>query len=146
MTLQTDPYLKPKIQRYGCYYLSILFWVNHYTGRGFDRKDINDLYDFLPDEWMGRDCYVEQPLDIFRYLGFNVRDFSRKGAEYVCQPGEFEILCFERTYTKAGKEKTYTHFVCGDGNGVVTYDPAGESNAVKYGRLKSKRVFVWSSA
>jgi hypothetical protein len=146
MILQTDSFLKPRIQKYGCYYLSILFFVNKYTGRGFDRRDINDLYDLIPDIWMDKDCYIKSPLDITRYLCFNVKDFRWEGADYTCGPGEFEILCWERTYTKDGKKKTYQHFVCGDGNGVVTYDPSGVSNAVKYGKLKSKRVFVWKSS
>ena len=141
MILQTDQLLKPRIQKYGCYYMSLLFMVNKYTGRGFNQKDINDMYDLLPDAWLGRDCYVKSPLDILHFLGFNVKSMRKEGAKYACRPGEFEILCWERSYTKDGKKKTYNHFTCGD-SGIVTYDPSGISNAVKYGKVESKRVFV----
>ena len=141
MTLQKDKFLKPAIQKYGCYYMCILFMVNKYINRGFDRKDINDLCEFIPSGWMGEDCYIKSPVDIFRYLGLNVDDFRREGADYACKPGEFEILCFERTYMKEGRPVTYTHFTCGNGTGVVTYDPSGVSNAVRYGTLRDKRVF-----
>ena len=144
MILQTDPLLKPKIQKFGCYFLSILFWVNRMTGRGFNQKAINDLYDLLPDIWLGRDCYVKSPLDIFKFLRFNVTRIKKEWPNYECDPGEIEVLCFERTYTKGGRKKTYNHFTCGDG-GVVTYDPAGRSNAVRHGKLQSKRIFTWKS-
>jgi len=137
MIVQQDSKLLPVIQKYGCYLMCILFWVNRLTKRGFDRHCINELYDLIPDMWMERDCYIRSPLDIFGFLGLSVRSVRKEPASYVCDENEFEILEFERTW----KGGTYSHFVCGNGDGVVTYDPSGVSNAVKFGYLKSKRVF-----
>ena len=143
MILQKDTYLKPRIQKYGCYLLSIFFLVNKYRGSGFDRKRINDLYSYLQMVgWMDKDCYIKYPVEIFRYLGMDVTSIRKESPDYICDPNEIEILCWERTYNKNGKSKTYSHFTCGNGTGVVTYDPSGCSNAVRYGHLKSKRIFT----
>jgi len=142
MIVQQDPYLKPLIRKYGCYYMSILFNVNRHTHRGFDRKVINDLYDFfIGVDWMERDCYVKHPVEIFNYLGFQMRSIRVEGADYICDSDEIEILKFERSYELRGEVITYGHFVCGNGCGVVTYDPSGISNAVRFGYLESKRIF-----
>lgn len=142
MILQTDTYLRPMIQKYGCYFMSLLFLINKYTGKTFGRNVINNFYEFaILNNWMDKDCFIRKPIDILRHLGYNRTQIKVEGPEYVCRPGEVEILCFERTYMKDGKPKVYTHFTCGSGGGVVTYDPMGVSNAVKYGKLKSKRVF-----
>ena len=142
MIVQQDPFLKPLIQKFGCYFMCILFIVNRYKHRGFDRKIINDLYDFFVGlDWMGTDCYVKHPCEIFNYLGFPVSSIRVEGRDYICDPDEVEILKFERSYERKGETITYGHFVCGNGCGVVTYDPSGISNAVRLGYLESKRVF-----
>jgi hypothetical protein len=122
--------------------MCILFWINRKTGRGFDRKDINELYHLIPDAWMNKSCFMNSPVPVFKFLGLGVKSVRFEGPDYVCKPNEFEILCWERTYNVTGEPKTYNHFTCGNGTGIVTYDPSGESNAVKYGFLESKRVFI----
>jgi len=142
MIVQQDPYLKPLIQKFGCYYMCILFIVNRHTRKGFDRKVINDLYDFFIGlDWMEKDCYVKHPVEIFNYLGFPVSSIRVEGRDYICDDDEIEILRFERSYERAGVVITYGHFVCGNGNGCVTFDPSGISNAVRLGYLESKRIF-----
>ena len=139
--LQTDKYLRPKIQQYGCYFMCLLFMVNKLTGKHIDTRTINDWYDYFQTrKWMDKDCFVERPVDILNYLGLKVNSVRFEGADYQCLPGEIEILRFERSYKKDGRVITYGHFVCGSGS-VVGYDPGGCSNAVKYGTLESKRVY-----
>jgi hypothetical protein len=148
MILQTDPMLHFNIRHYGCYYMCILFMVNKYTGRGFDRGDINDLYQTIRQtEWMEHaypECYIDDPPKIFTHLGLPMQGVEKKDNMYICKRGQIEILRYQRTYAsaKTGEIVTYGHFVCGNGRGVVTYDPAGMSNAVMFGTLESKRIFT----
>ena len=146
MILQTDPLLNDNINDFGCYFMTILFLVNKHTGRGFDRADINHLYDLLQGtEYMDEDCFMENPVGVFNYAGLPMKGVMITSPRYKTKPGQIEFLRFERTYfsKKRNKNITYGHFVVGAGShNVIAYDPAGNSNAVKYGKLESKRIFT----
>ncbi|MBW2675137.1 MAG: DUF261 family protein [Deltaproteobacteria bacterium] len=148
MILQTDPILNEYINKYGCYFMSILFLVNKHTSRGFDRADINHIYDRLTDpkianNWMTVKCFLNNPQVIFTFLGLPMAGVMKAHPRYDTSAEQLEILRFERSYTnRAGELITYGHFVAGNGDGHIAYDPAGNSNAVKYGFLESKRIFT----
>ena len=151
MFLQTDPMFNYEIGKYGCYFMDIPFVVSKKTGRGFDRADIMHIYDQLtgpdrPGDWMTKNCFLEDSPKVFTFLGLPVESVEMCDPSVECKPGQFEFLRFERTFwsQKQRKLKTYGHFTCGNGEGIVTYDPAGNSNAVKYGHLESKRIFTRS--
>lgn len=135
MILQTDSRLRKEIHDDGCYYMSILFLVNKYTGLELSADFIDAMFDmFVSIGAMSRECYILDPDRIFGHLGLKVKytDMHER-PERKCRPDEIEILYF---FGPAGG-----HFVAGDGNGNVTYDPWGASRAVAEGRLVSKRIF-----
>lgn len=131
MILQTDSRLKRDIQRYGCYFLSILYLVNKYTGYELDCNKINTLYDNLLELGYIKDnCYIVNPTAIFKHLGLNATYTDRhEPPDYYTGANELEILCFQRS--------GYRHFMVGI-NGEIAYDPMGNS---KGGYLLSKRIF-----
>jgi hypothetical protein len=135
MILQTDRRLRSEIRDYGCYFMSILWHVVRLTGLALDTDIINALYIMCVNfKWMDNNCKILDPQAIFRHLNVWVRYTDRhEPIERMCAEDEIEVLC----WSYQGK----THFVAGDGRGNVTYDPAGESQSVKYGFLASKRIF-----
>lgn len=135
MILQTDSRLRKAIHDDGCYYMSIFYLVNKWTGLEVSADFIDSLFDvFVSDGEMSKECYILDPEKIFNHLGFKVkyRDVHDKPTR-MCKPDEVEILYF---FGPAGG-----HFVAGDGKGNVAYDPWGVSRAVSEGRLVSKRIF-----
>jgi len=83
---------------------------------------------------MTKQCYVQDPTGLAKWVGWNAMYTGKhEDPDYVCKEGEAEILLFTH-----GK---YSHFVVGNGSGVVTYDPWGVSICATEGELKSKRIF-----
>lgn len=112
--------------------MCILWHVNRIAWEHFTVKQINgEIYTKLVDSGaMRANCFVEDWDEAFRLCGLPVQYTGRHEApDYVCAHDEIEILRFPG------------HFVAGDGRGNVTYDPMGQSSAVKTGPLESKRVF-----
>lgn len=139
MILQWDSRLNREINRYGCYYMSLLWWVNKKTGYQFDPKEILRLYGvFIDREAMEKDCYIKDPCGILSYLGLEVRGVEVVGHSQATEDGQFEVLYFERS----SHGRVIPHFTAGDGHGHVTYDPWGESRTVSDGVLASKRIFT----
>jgi len=135
MILQRDTRLKQEIQEYGCYLMSIFFLVNKYTNFPFSAEIINNLYhNYVKKGWIDSDCMILDPNAIFGFLEMEVSYTDRhEPPERQTLKNEIEILKYVSEYGN--------HFVTGDGNGNVAYDPYGVSNAVKHGRLESKRIF-----
>ena len=135
--LQIDTRLRVPIRKYGCYYMSLLFLVNKYTNTALSVTRINNsIYmGAIQQGHMGQNCYMTDPTGFCKWLGWDARyTGSHVPVSYVCQQNEAEILRFQ--HPKFG-----SHFVVGDGNGWVAYDPYGESLSVAEGVLKDKRIF-----
>lgn len=144
MILQKDKrYTIEPLKRYGCYFHCIAFLANKYVNCDLSVEIMEEKYKLAVNlGYMDVDCYIKRPDAIFRLFGFPVAYLGKQPSSYLPGPNEeIEILCFKRTYQSGGKPVTYKHFVVGDGRGHVAYDPQGNSNAVKYGNLVSKRVF-----
>jgi hypothetical protein len=135
MILQTDPRLRPEINEYGCYMMSILYLAEKNGGESPGAELINSLYDrFVRMGLMTASCKILNPEHIFAYMGLIVEYTDKHELPTrECGPDELEILKF----TRPG----YSHFVAGDGAGGVEYDPMGESITVRDGVLQSKRIF-----
>lgn len=135
MILQTDSRLIKPINKYGCYFFSILFLGNKYTGYQLDTKLINSFYDYcVKAHWLNEECFVESPEAIFDKMGLPVIYHDKHEEPWIlCKDDEIEILRYEFG--------TWKHFVAGDGHGHVAFDPMGVSRAVREGELKDKRIF-----
>ncbi len=131
MILQTDSRLSDSINKYGCYFMSILFLANKHAGFELDSQSINALQGALKSNGhMGDNCYIKDPTAIFRYVGMKAEYTGvHESFDYVCGKDEIEILCYQRT--------GYRHFMVGN-KGIVAYDPMGNSSG---GHLISKRIF-----
>jgi hypothetical protein len=92
-------------------------------------------------KYMREDVYILRPDLILGMLGVDVEYRGHMPADYVCKSGEFEILKYHH------RANNWDHFVAGNGNGIVTYDPWGavepydHSITVSEGVLESKRIF-----
>jgi hypothetical protein len=125
--------------------MAILFFINKFTNCQWSAEKINGFYKAMvhlgyvdADSDFTRvdvdDATIINPERIFRMKGLIVNYNDRHDPpDYVCGGNEFEILKFVNG--------SMGHFVCGDGNGNVTYDPWGESATVAFGKLQSKRIF-----
>ncbi len=133
MILQTDKRLDQTINKYGCYFMSLLFVSNKYTGYNLSTTVITKLYnDFIKRGFMDKNCYIQNPSAIMRYLGLAATYNQRHDPpKYKCGKDEIEILCLQY--------KNFTHFVVGDGRGNIAYNPMGKTAPDYY--LKSKRIF-----
>ena len=115
--------------------MSILFLVNKYTNFPLSADLINKLYhEFNKYGWMDQECTILNPNAIFGHLKMDVRYTDRhEPPERKTMKSEVEILKFTSPHG--------SHFVVGDGNGNVAYDPYGISKAVRDGSIESKRIF-----
>lgn len=146
MFLQIDTrYEDENIKRFGCYYHSIAFHCNRIKNILLSPTIMEEHKKYLVHEnLMGSDCYIKYPEEIFGHIGIDVVYEGHQPKDYQCENNQIEILCFIRTYWSRVKHKyiNYKHFTAGNGRGIVTYDPMGVSNAVRFGELESKRIFT----
>jgi len=135
MILQTDKRLVNPINKWGCYFLSILFLGNKYTGYQLGTKKINNFYDYCVDSgFMDESCYINDADGIFAEMGLHTRFHDKHEDPWIlCRDNEIEILRYQIGHWK--------HFCAGDGHGHVAYDPYGISRAVREGELRDKRIF-----
>jgi len=133
MILQTDKRLNESINKYGCYFMSILFLVNKYLGLELSTDSILKIYDqSIKNNIMESNCYVNNPDKLFNNLGLRTKYTQvHESPNRKCSEDEIEILCL--------KYSNYNHFVVGDGKGNITYNPMGKTAPNYY--LKSKRIF-----
>lgn len=136
MLLQTDERFPQRIRDYGCYFMALLYFGEQNRGTQYDIDEvIAILHRAQEANWINYDMYVKRPADILRAVGLNISDRPAwRSALHKAQPNELEILYYKRD------QPSHEHFVAAK-NGVVVYDPMGESQTVKFGRLVSKRIF-----
>jgi hypothetical protein len=117
------------IGREGCYFLCIVRIAEEITG---SRIDAVAVYLFaVARQWMDKDCYLVQPHRILEHMTGQRWTPIKEDRAYQVQPGEKEVLRYERTEGRT----TQAHFVLPD------YDPYGDSLTVRNGRIVSKRIF-----
>jgi hypothetical protein len=119
-----------RIGKDGCYFLCLVRLAEEIIG---DRIDAIDVYLFAVDrQWMDQDCFMVQPNRVLEHMTGVRWSVRKQDKTYQTQPGEKEVLRYERTQGRV----TYAHFVLPD------YDPYGDSLTVRNGRLVSKRIFA----
>lgn len=137
MILQRDPRMREEIKKNGCYLMSLLYLANKLANVPLSAELITgDLFNvFVANGWMNANCYILNPEGILRYLGVEARYTGvHEKPDRPCVSGEIEVLYFKHP-TAGG------HFVAGDGEGHVAFDPWGVSRSATEGVLESKRVF-----
>lgn len=162
MKRQTDKQLTTYINKYGCFFMSIAYWLtlkvrnveagysqlNAWWKQALDTKapngraiisgdmnsdgDMDDADELLLEDKNALCKLIGLPL---AYVGAFAPDKVDK------QPGQFYIGEFYREWTDKGKKKSSTHFVGIDDNFACVYDPIENSLTVRHGKLKTVRVF-----
>lgn len=134
MILQRDARLNENINRWGCYFMSLLFLANKWNGTLLGATEIERIYRYAVKLfWMRENCYIENPRAILGYCGLDTEFLGKRGPHYLCGERDIEVLQYRRG--------AQIHFVAGDGQGNVAYDPWGVSRSVTEGQLDSKRIF-----
>ncbi|AJA90710.1 BppB (plasmid) [Borreliella chilensis] len=133
--LQSNGELLKDVQKFGCYFLSLHYWIFVLTGFDFKAKDINVNYQrFLELGYIRNDCYILNPCKILRYY----KIFSKVRYEsplYLPIVGkEFEITEIRLT------NKDFVHFIAMDNNKVL-YDSLDLKSKSKKFKIISKRIF-----
>lgn len=119
----------------GCYMLSIIHIAEDETGHYIDAYQT--YLDTNRSGMVGPDCFVNDPDVLMSLLTGHKWSMSKETADYVCKPGEREVLRYEWQEVSV----LHGHFVVGDGSGKVEYDPFPSCNVVANGKLVSKRIF-----
>ena len=138
MILQTDRRLRPEINTFGCYFMSILFLANKYAKVPLSTVVIGKIFNDCVEmgyilNSKGYSAFIQNAEGIFKHLGLDCKyTNNHEPPKRNCSKNEFEILCLQNS---KGKK----HFVVGDGKGHIAYDPMGTSS-IDY-KLKSKRIF-----
>jgi hypothetical protein len=133
--------------KYACYLFSLIYIAEKLTHRRFDAEQI--LNWAKSAGFAGDDCflgtkagtasahYILGHLTGKRWTMRNVYEL-----DYIPQEGEQVIGRYEWVVRESGMERISSHFVVDDGKRGIEYDPIGESNTVKNGKLVSLRVFT----
>ena len=86
--------------------------------------------------YIDADGYVSKPVKYLSIMGRAIRDIEKVTIEYLNDLPDEGLYAVEYELNGGG------HFVVAK-KGSVVFDPSGDSNAVKYGRLISYRKFVY---
>jgi len=153
MLRQTDKLLPEAIQRWGCYFMSVLYHAELRRKKTFYADEIISIYraclttgvigkEVYKDDVLVDGCFVNDPVSLFQIAGVRVGSVIKMDAKYKAAPRELELLCYHRpANTPSGiNNAEHTHFIPGR-DGKPIWDPIENSNTVKYGYLKSKRIF-----
>lgn len=114
------------IANYGCYFICLVKAAN---------KDLNNIL-FYYDEALRKglideDCYIKDPVKLLKMLGREDINTVVK-SDTIDFPSKIVVVMYEW--------KNYTHF-CLLHSDEKLFDPLGDSNTVKYGKMKSFRLF-----
>jgi hypothetical protein len=135
MYRQNDPEVN-MLGRFGCYFFSILYLDQKVSGKEYTPIEINKVWF---KNWNDGDMDVEttilNPNGLCKDLSGQLEFVGKYPASYKVGLGEYEILRFVR------KSDGYVHFVVGDGNNKVEFDPWENSRTVREGYIESKRIY-----
>lgn len=162
MKRQTDGQLINYIGKYGCFFMSIAYWLtlkvrnvevghnqlNSWWMLALETKDANGKAIISGD--MNGDGDMDDANELL--LGDKTALCKLIGLPLVYvgsfepdkvdkQPGQYYIGEYYREWMEKGKKKSFTHFVGLDDNFNCAYDPIENSLTVKLGKLKTVRVF-----
>ena len=118
----------------GCYLLSMVHIAEDLAGHRIDA--VKAYLDLVRVGILREDGYIKDASAAMEALAGGQWWVRKEGPDYTPGNGEFEILRFERPTPKM----IYSHFVLGNGQGQVKYDPLGSSQTVAGGELVSKRI------
>lgn len=133
MIYETDPRLVDHpLGTFGCYLLSLVSKAQPTDSA----EHVLKIYQHcLREEWIDHNCWVKNPREILRYLGWPAADgVAWQPTSYETKAGEIEIQEWRRPRPET--RGWWTHFVTDD------WDPIeGGSRTVREGQKVSLRIF-----
>ena len=156
MKTQTNLQLIGYINKYGCFFMCIVYWLNLAAQKvdlGFNR--LNNLWmtaidtDIISGDENGdgdmddaNELLIGDKDKLLALAGIKLKYFGSFAPDAVVKrSGQFYIGEFYREWTEKGKKCSFTHFAGIDENFKVVYDPIPNSLTVAKGVLKTVRVF-----
>lgn len=156
MTKQTNLQLIGYINKYGCFFMCMVYWLNLVVNKvelGCNR--LNNLWmTAIDSSIISGDMNGDGDMDdanelligdkdkLLALAGINLKYLGSFAPDKVVKKqGQFYIGEFYREWTEKGFKYSFTHFVGIDENFSVVYDPIKDSVTVAKGKLKTVRVF-----
>ena len=132
---QDDKWLNP-FRSWACYFQSILA-ANEKVGMPAKTavETLKLYFELWNEGAIDNETTILKPDAICQKLGGYLKFMGKYPKEYRPASDEIEILDFYHEGTGV------THFVLGDGNGRCEWDPWLNSNTVRNGKLRSKRIY-----
>jgi hypothetical protein len=126
------------IEKYGCAFVSVLFFVNKYRNIKLSPVKIT----IYLEQMKSAGCFDDNMniiwVKAFKFFDIDVSVAVKDDPKYKLKRNEFAVAKWSYTNEKTGR--TYNHF-CPTYNGVCLFDPLGTSNCVEKGNVESYRVF-----
>ena len=145
MILQCDSRFKtPLMATNGCHIMVPLWYANKLYNVQLSPEIIDTMVRYLQQTLSKRNglpCITSTLLvndhdAIGEYFGMPIIKEARfDSIKYLCASGEYEMILW--------RHGAYSHATAGNGNGVVTYDPLGESFSVANGVQSAKIILTW---
>jgi hypothetical protein len=122
----TEPRQKimEEIGKFGCYFLCLVRIAEEETGHRIDAIPFYTIGQRLG--YIVKECFINDPAKLLGLMTKKRWKVKKESPEYKAEPSEREVLHY---VYRIG------HFVLPD------YDPYGDSETVRKGRLESKRIF-----
>jgi hypothetical protein len=117
----------------GCYFLSLVRAAEIITQSRIDAVNVYNLA--VMRGYMKQDCFVLRPDMIMAVMTNQMWSIHKEGADYKTTHGEIVIHRYEWSTPRG----LLAHFILALEDGT-RYDPLGESQTVKNGKLVSMRV------
>ncbi|WP_434757163.1 DUF261 domain-containing protein (plasmid) [Borrelia puertoricensis] len=131
---QNNPNLVSEVRQWGCYFLSLHYYVSVFKKLQFSVLDINRNYhNFVKSGCMRSNCYILNPCAVLRRFDISA-SVRWEGPAYRCLDGEFEI-----SEVKIKNTPGY-HFIATDSSSVL-YDSLSLRERGREYNVTSKRVF-----
>lgn len=131
VTTESRQKVMKMLGEYGCYFLSLVHLAENITGKRIDAVAV--YLNALKHKWTDTEATMLNPTAILSDMTGLRFSIAKEAAGYAAGQNEYEILLFNNS--------KYQHFVLGNGQGAVAYDPLGNSNTVASGTLTGKRIF-----
>ena len=147
MKRQTDLQLIGYINKYGCFFMCIVYyyaiWLKHPEPTYFE---LNEIWDTAIERGIisgdlnndgdlddSGECLIGDKVKLLSLAGIKAR-YELVDAQYTIKPGEYAIAEMYNAKTK------FTHFVVIDAKRNIVYDPIKNSITARDGVIKTIRI------